>query len=74
MPELTNYHGLGTSQRNHTHYQMIYLEVLEQQRKLLNEMNRSAEFNEELIRKYLFLMDVEEFKIREKQFQENALK
>jgi len=29
-------------------------------------MNRHAEFDEELIRKYLSLIDLEEFKIREK--------
>ena len=51
-------------------YQTIYLELLEQQRRLLNEMNRLAEFDEELIRKYLSLIDLEEFKIREKQLQE----
>jgi Na+/H+ antiporter len=50
-------------------YQTIYLELLEQQRSLLNEMNRLAEFDEELIRKYLSLIDLEEFKIREKQLQ-----
>jgi monovalent cation/hydrogen antiporter len=50
-------------------YQTIYLAMLEQQRKLLNEMNRLAEFDEELIRKYLSLIDLEEFKIREKQLQ-----
>jgi CPA1 family monovalent cation:H+ antiporter len=33
-------------------------------------MNRFAEFDEELIRKYLSLIDLEEFKIREKQLQE----
>ena len=51
-------------------YQRIYLELLEHQRKLLNKMNRRAEFDEELIRKYLSLIDLEEFKIREKQIQE----
>jgi Na+/H+ antiporter len=51
-------------------YQRIYLELLEQQRKLLYEMNRRSEFDEELIRKYLSLIDMEEFKIREKQLQE----
>jgi CPA1 family monovalent cation:H+ antiporter len=51
-------------------YQTIYLEMLDQQRRLLNEMNRFAEFDEELIRKYLSLIDLEEFKIREKQLQE----
>jgi len=34
-------------------YQAIYLAMLEQQRRLLNEMNHLAEFDEELIRKYL---------------------
>jgi len=48
-------------------FQSIYLELLEYQRKLLKEMNRRAEFDEELIRKYLSLIDLEEFKIREKQ-------
>jgi NhaP-type Na+/H+ and K+/H+ antiporter len=44
----------------------IYLELLEEQRKLLYQMNRRAEFDEELIRKYLSLIDLEEHKIREK--------
>ena len=35
-------------------------------------MNRLAEFDEELIRKYLSLIDLEEFKIREKRLQEVA--
>jgi len=48
-------------------FQSIYLELLEHQRKLLREMNRRAEFDEELIRKYLSLIDLEEFKIRKKQ-------
>ena len=47
-------------------YQRIYLELLEQQRKLLTNMNRRTEFDEDLIRKYLSLTDMEEFKIREK--------
>lgn len=47
-------------------YQRIYLNLLEQQRTLLNKMNLHAEFDEELIRKYLALIDLEEFKIREK--------
>ncbi len=50
-------------------YQNIYLEILEQQRKLLHEMNQNADCNEELIRKYLALIDLEEYKIREKQIQ-----
>lgn len=50
-------------------YQQIYLEVLENQRNVLDQMNHKAEFDEELIRKYLALVDLEEFKIREKQIQ-----
>jgi monovalent cation/hydrogen antiporter len=48
-------------------FQKVYLELLEHQRKLLREMNRREEFDEELIRKYLGLIDLEEFKLREKQ-------
>jgi CPA1 family monovalent cation:H+ antiporter len=55
-------------------YQTIYLEMLDRQRKRLNEMNRKAEFGEELIRKYLALIDVEEFKIREKLLPEKVSK
>jgi monovalent cation/hydrogen antiporter len=51
-------------------YQRIYLELLEQQRKLLHEMNRRTEFDEALIRKYFALIDLEEFKTREKLLQE----
>ena len=51
-------------------YQNIYLQLLENHRKLLTDMNRKAEFDEELIRKYLWLIDLEEFKIRRKQVQE----
>jgi NhaP-type Na+/H+ or K+/H+ antiporter len=59
-----------TKENSSKSYQSIYLELLDQQRVLLNEMNRLAEFDEELIRKYLSLIDLEEFKIREKQLQE----
>ena len=48
----------------------IYLDILDHQRKVLKEMNRRAEFDEELIRKYLSLIDLEEFKIREKVLRE----
>lgn len=47
-------------------FQRIYLEILERQRRWLYEMNRRAEFDEDVIRKYLSLIDIEEFKIREK--------
>ena len=65
--------GIGEARESSfTNYQDIYLELLEQQRRLLNEMNRLAQFDEELIRKYLSLIDVEEFKFREKRLQEAA--
>ncbi|MGI8787743.1 MAG: Na+/H+ antiporter [Pyrinomonadaceae bacterium] len=52
-------------------YQKIYLEMLDHQRKLLNKMNQHSEFDEDLIRKYLGLIDVEEYKVREKQLPED---
>lgn len=57
----------GTEEYASKNYRSIYLELLEQQRQLLDEMNRSDEIDEELIRKYLALIDLEEFKIRQKQ-------
>lgn len=48
-------------------FQEIYLELLEHQRTILNKMNLRSEFDEELIRKYHALIDLEEFKMREKQ-------
>lgn len=51
-------------------YQHIYLQLLEEQRKLLFDLNRRSEFDEDLIRKYLSLVDLEEFKVREKIMQE----
>lgn len=60
---------ISTEEREAKRFQTIYLEVLDRQRKMLNEMNHRAEFDEELIRKYLSLIDLEEFKTREKQIQ-----
>ena len=48
------------------HYYSVYLEMLVQQRKLLAEMNRRSEFDEDLIRKYLSLTDLEEMRVRQK--------
>lgn len=59
--------SLDDEDRSLGKYQTVYLRILERQRKLLEKMNYSAEFDEELIRKYLSLIDLEEFKIREKQ-------
>ncbi|MEI9912612.1 MAG: hypothetical protein WDO71_24995 [Bacteroidota bacterium] len=40
-------------------FQRIYLEILEEQRRLLDKMNHRFEFDEDLIRKYLSLVDLE---------------
>lgn len=63
--------SIGAKENPSTIFRSIYLELLEQQRQLLNEMNHSFEFDEDLIRKYLALIDLEEFKIREKQLQKS---
>ncbi len=55
-----------TNESSKGNYHQIYLELLEHQRKLLNQMNQRTEFDEELIRKYHALIDLEEFKVREK--------
>lgn len=47
-------------------YQEAYLDLLGFQRTLLKEINQRAEFDEDLIRKYMTLVDIEEFKLREK--------
>lgn len=47
-------------------YQRTYLNLLGEQRSALNELNRRADFDEELIRKYFALIDLEEYKVREK--------
>jgi monovalent cation/hydrogen antiporter len=54
-------------------FQQAYFELLEHQRKLLKQMNRREEFDEELIRKYLALIDIEEYKLREKIVGEDSL-
>lgn len=54
------------------HFQEIYLKMLEQQRNLLDQMNQKEEFDEDIIRKYLSLIDIEEFKIREKILEETT--
>lgn len=47
-------------------YHNIYLELLDEQRRILNKMNQKAEFDEDLIRKYHSLIDIEELKVRER--------
>jgi CPA1 family monovalent cation:H+ antiporter len=48
-------------------YQNSYLELLDYQRSLLNKINQHAEFDEDIIRKYMLLIDLEEYKTRERQ-------
>jgi CPA1 family monovalent cation:H+ antiporter len=50
-------------------YQAIYLELLDEQRKLLTRMNKVAEFDEDVIRKYMSFIDLEELSTREKLLQ-----
>ncbi|HEY0058526.1 MAG TPA: cation:proton antiporter, partial [Flavisolibacter sp.] len=54
----------GTNRDTLKSYQDIYLDLLEQQRVFLLQINRQSEFDEELIRKYLALIDLEELKLR----------
>lgn len=46
-------------------YHEIYLALLDEQRKALHKLNRKEEYDEELIRKYLSIVDLEETKLRE---------
>lgn len=43
----------------------VSLKLIEEQRRLLHAMNSRSEFDEDLIRKYMMLFDLEETKIRE---------
>ena len=61
----------NTKENTLRNFHNVYLELLELQRNLLKDMNRRAEFDEDVIRKYLSLIDIEEFKLREKQIQVN---
>lgn len=45
-------------------YHDIYIQMLEEQRGTLHQLNRLEEYDEELIRKYLALVDLEEVKLR----------
>ena len=53
--------------------QTAYLELLEEKRKVLDRMNKKTEFNKDLIRKYAQLIDLEEYKIRERLAPEDAV-
>ena len=62
-----NFQGTNDGDKNSfLNYHLIYLDLLEQQRKLLNKVNTATDVNEDLIRKYLSLIDLEEYKLRQK--------
>ena len=61
---------INTPDNNVASFRRIYLELLERQREMLNQMNLRDEFDEDLIRKYLALIDMDELRIREKSLQE----
>jgi hypothetical protein len=48
-------------------FQCNYLELLDQQRTLLHERNHQADFDEDIIWKYLALLDLEEYELRDNQ-------
>ena len=54
-----------------TDFQRTYLDLLEQQRTWLGEMNRQTDVDEELIRKQLAQIDLEELKIRGRMIQDD---
>lgn len=49
-----------------TIHQHIHIDILEAQREILAKINLKSEFDEDLIRKYLVLVDMEEYKLNEK--------
>jgi CPA1 family monovalent cation:H+ antiporter len=55
-----------TNQNVRKEFNKIYLDLLDQQRKLLNDINQHSEYDEDIIRKYQFMIDMEEYKVRGK--------
>jgi len=50
----------------HEDYRRIYLQLLEKQREVLHQLNKKNEMDDEIIRKYLTMLDLEEEKLRMK--------
>jgi len=50
----------------HEDYRRIYLQLLERQRDVLHKLNKKNELDDEIIRKYLTMLDLEEEKLRMK--------
>lgn len=55
---------LNENKRQLQEYQTIYLDALDQQRKWLHDWNKDIRIDEEIIRKQLLLIDIEEEKTR----------
>jgi CPA1 family monovalent cation:H+ antiporter len=55
-----------TTENNLSRYQDICIELLERQRGILTDINNNSEFDEDLIRKYMGLVDIEEYRMRER--------
>lgn len=58
--------GDSENAENAKNYQKIFIEMLENQRLLLDRINENSEFDEDLIRKYQLLTDIEELKTQER--------
>jgi CPA1 family monovalent cation:H+ antiporter len=56
----------GDVSQMHEDYRRIYLQLLDKQRKVLHELNRKNEIEDEIVRKYLTMLDLEEEKLRMK--------
>lgn len=50
----------------HEDYRRVYLQVLERQRDVLHQLNKKDELDDDIIRKYLTMLDLEEEKLRMK--------
>jgi monovalent cation/hydrogen antiporter len=60
LPQFNN-----TNRDSLIQFHSVYLALLNEQRKALHALNRQDGYNEDLIRKYLSLVDLEETKLRE---------
>ena len=59
-PALTDANGLSTS---YADYRRVYLDLVQEQRQLLEDLNNKEELDERVIRKYHTLLDMEEEKM-----------
>jgi CPA1 family monovalent cation:H+ antiporter len=59
----------GPGDQSRKEYFSLYLELLEEQRRILHKINQHEEFEEELVRKYNILIDLEEYRVREEKWE-----